>query len=182
MATLTAQYLSDLGRVRITLGAATPNVEYTLQRSTDGGVTWVDVRGGITMGTASVTVVDDYEYTPNVRNDYRILEPVFYDSFNREYPSGTTLDLTGGVNSYASTPDNAALDIVGDIDIRADIAPSQWPPAADSSVVAKYMHSTNNRGYRFDVLTTGKIRITCSTTGLDNFSLVSSIPLDIISG
>src|SRR5688500_14967163 len=135
MATLTAEYFPDLGRVRITLGAPTPNVEYILQRSIDGGVTWVDVRGGISMGTTSVTVVDDYEYTPNVRNDYRILEPVFYDSFNREYPSGTTLETTGDANSYASTPDNAALDIVGDIDLRIDLAPAQWPPATDATVM-----------------------------------------------
>lgn len=182
MATLTAEYFPDLGRVRITIGSPTPNVEYTLQRSTDGGVTWVDVRGGITMGTASVTVVDDYEYTPNVRNDYRILEPVFYDSFNREYPSGTTLETTGAVNSYASTPDNAALDIVGDIDLRIDLAPAQWPPATDATVLAKYFDNTNNRGYRFDVLTTGKIRFSWSSTGVDVMSLSSSIPLDIISG
>jgi hypothetical protein len=158
------------------------NVEYTLQRSTDGGVTWVNVRGGSAMGTQSVTVVDDYEYVPNQRNDYRVLAPVFYESFNREYPSGTTLETTGSATSYASTPDAAALDIVGDIDIRADIEPAQWPPASDATLVSKYMDATNNRSYRLDVMSTGRLRVTWSTTGVNAFSIVSSIPLDIVGG
>ena len=182
MATLTAQYLPTLGRIRLTLGTPTTNVSYQLQRSTDGGVTWVDVRGGSNMGTQSVTIVDDYEYTPNVENLYRVLAPVFSDSFNRTYPSGSTLNLTGASTSYASTPDNAALDLTGDMDIRVDFTPTQWPPPADATLIAKYMDSTNNRGYRFDVLTTGKIRFTWSSDGSNNFSLSSSIPLDIIGG
>jgi len=182
MATLTAQYLPTLGRIRLTLGTPTTNVPYQLQRSTDGGVTWVDVRGGGAMGTAGVTVVDDYEYTPNVENRYRVLAPVFYDSFNREYPTGAALELTGATNSYASTPDNAALDLVGDVDLRVDMAPAQWPPVSDQTVIGKYADATNNRGYRLDVTTTAKLRFTWSTNGTNNFSLTSSIPVDIIGG
>lgn len=182
MATLTAAYLPTLGRIRLTLGSPTTNVRYQLQRSTDGGTTWVGVRGGSGMGTAGVTVVDDYEYTPNVENLYRILAPVFFESFNREYPVGAALALTGGSNSYASTPDNAALDITGDIEMAADIAPTQWPPATDQTVMGKYMDSTANRSYRLDVLTTGKIRITWSTDGTNNFSISSAVPVDIIGG
>lgn len=182
MATLTAQYLPALGRIRLTLGAPATNVRYRLQRSTDGGTTWVDVRGGSGMGTQGVTIVDDYEYTPNRENQYRVLAPVFYDSFNRQYPTGGALELTGAGNSYASTPDNASLDIVGDIDLRVDMAPAQWPPATDQTVIGKYADATNNRGYRMDVLTTGKIRITWSTDGTLNFSHNSSIPVDIIGG
>jgi hypothetical protein len=182
MATLTAQYLPTLGRVRLTLGSPLPNVRYRLQRSTDGGTTWVDVRGGSGMGTLGVTVVDDYEYTPNVENQYRIIEPLFYDSFNRTYPTGATLELTGAADSYASTPDVAALDIVGDIEMLVDMAPAQWPPATDQTIMGKYADATANRSYRFDVLTTGKIRFTWSTDGTNNFSLSSSIPVDIIGG
>lgn len=182
MATLTAQYLPSLGRVRLTLGSPLPNVRYRLQRSVDGGTTWVDVRGGTGMGTAGVTIVDDYEYTPNVENQYRIIEPVFFDSFNREYPTGATLELTGATNSYASTPDNAALDIVGDIELLADIQPTQWPPAVDDTVMGKYADATSNRGYRLDVTTAGRLRFVWSTDGSNNFTLTSSVPVDIIGG
>lgn len=182
MATLTAQYLPSLGRVRLTLGSPTANVRYRLQRSTDGGVNWVDVRGGSGMGTQGVTVVDDYEYTPNQENQYRVLEPVFYDSFNREYPMGAAVALTGEVDSYTSTPDHASLDLVGDLELRVDMAPAQWPPASDQTIIGKYADATDNRGYRMDVTVDGRLRFTWSTDGFDNSSLLSSIPLDIIGG
>jgi len=163
MATLTAQYLPDLGRVRLTLGAPTPNVEYILQRSTDGGLTWVDVRGGIAMGTTSVTVVDDYEYTPNVRNDYRVLEPVFYDSFNRAYPSAGALELTGTAGSNASTPDHASLDLTTDLDIRVD-ATTTWV-GTQRGLMAKWVVSGNQRSYLLTIETTGRLRFWRTTDG-----------------
>lgn len=176
MATITATYLDDLGRVRLELIGATPNVSYRIERSTDGGATWQPVRGAQNMGTLSTTIVDDFEYTPNVENLYRLLAPVFFDSFQRNYPVGAALVTVGTSTSYASTPDNAALDIVGDIDLQADFIADNWPPLADSTLVAKYSDSTSQRSYRLDVLTTGQVRITWSTTGLNNFSLTSTIP------
>lgn len=180
MATLTAQYFTDLGRVRLTLGSPIMNVEYTLQRSTDGGITWVDVRGGISMGTTSVTVVDDYEYTPNQRNDYRILEPVFYDSFNRAYPSAGTLELTGTAGSYASTPDDASLDITGDIDIRAD-ATITWA-GTQQSLVSKWVSAGNQRSYLLTVESSGRLRFFRTGDGVTQTALQSTVAIPITSG
>lgn len=90
MVTLTATHLDDLGRVRLTAGALVANVSYTLQRSTDANPTWVDVRGGGNVSTLGVSIVDDYEYTPNVANYYRLVAPAFYDSFNRTTVSALT--------------------------------------------------------------------------------------------
>jgi hypothetical protein len=91
MATLSATYLDDLGRVRLELLGATMNVRYRVQRSTDTDPTWVDVRGAQNMSTISSTIIDDYEYTPNVTNHYRLVAPGFYDSFLRTTPNpGTT--------------------------------------------------------------------------------------------
>lgn len=183
MATLTAQYLPTLGRVRLTLGSPTTNVRYRLQRSTDGGTTWVDVRGGSGMGTAGVTIVDDYEYVPNRENQYRIIEPVFYDSFNRAYPSAGTLALTGATNSFASTPDNAALDITGDIDIRIDLTLEAWT-STQRGLVAKWVLGTNNRSYLFTLESNGRLRIWWSTDGTstNQLSLTSDVPVQISSG
>lgn len=180
MATLTAQYLPDLGRVRLTLGSPIMNVEYTLQRSTDGGATWVDVRGGISMGTTSVTVVDDYEYTPNQRNDYRILEPAFYDSFNRAYPSMGALELTGETNSYASTPDAASLDLTGDFDIRADVT-TTWA-GAQQAMLGKWVEGTAQRSYLLTAQSNGRLRIFRSADGAVATSLTSTVAIPITSG
>jgi len=102
MATLTATYLDDLGRVRLTAAALTANVRYLLQRSLNG-TTWVDVRGGGNISTVGVTVVDDYEYTPNVQNFYRLIEPAFYDSFNRVTAPATTWGTADTGQVYTAT-------------------------------------------------------------------------------
>lgn len=182
MVTLTATYLDDLGRIRLTAGDLLTNVRYTLQRSTALEPTWVDVRGGGNISTMGVTVVDDYEYTPNMENFYRLLSPAFYDSFERNYPVGAALETIGAVNSIASTPDNAALDIVGDLDLRVDFESPIWPPNNDSTLIAKYNDDTNNRSYRLDVLETGHVRLTWSTNGTNNLSATSTGVIPIGNG
>jgi hypothetical protein len=180
MATITAVYLDDLGRVRITASGLEANVSYVLQRSTATDPTWVDVRGGGDMGTLGVTVVDDYEYTPNVQNFYRLLAPIFFDSFQRDYPAGTTLDLTGGVNSYASTPDAASLDITGDIDLRAEVT-TTWG-GTQSGLVAKFNTTGNQRSYLFTVETSGRLRLFRSPDGAATTTLTSTVAVPLTSG
>lgn len=68
----------------------------------------------------------------------------------------TYLSLPGVSGAYASTPDTAALDIVADIDIRADIAATDWTPAAVQSIVCKSVAAGNQRSWRLDLATTGR--------------------------
>jgi hypothetical protein len=192
MVTLSATYLDDLGRVRLTAAALLANVSYTLQRSTDLEPTWVDVRGGGNVSTVGVTVVDDYEYTPNAVNHYRLVAPAFYDSFNRQLPppvdegfetlpldvtitQGTPGDmrlrLPGAAGSRASTPDTATLDITGDIDIRATVRLNDFlsgsamfvSKAAAGQISYQFGHQTGNLVFRGS--TTGaavNVTATCS--------------------
>lgn len=182
MATITATYLDDLGRIRLELLDPVMNVSYRIERSTDGGASWQPVRGAQNMGTLSTLIVDDFEYTPNVENLYRLMAPAFFDSFQRDYPVGAALALVAADNSNASTPDNAALDITGDVDLRVDFVADNWPPLADSTVVAKYNDDTNNRSYRLDILATGQARITVSSTGVNVQSHSSTVPIPATIG
>lgn len=164
MVTLTAEYFGDIGRIRLTAGALLDNVVYTLQRSTDFEPTWVDVRGGGNISTMGSTVVDDYEYTPNVVNYYRLIVPAFYDSFNRVYPTGGALAVSGNALSRADTPDAASLDITGDIDIRAVI---DFPDYSNGNqtLVAKYLGTGNQRSYAFRIDTNGNLAMLYSLNG-----------------
>lgn len=182
MATLSATYLDDLGRIRLEILSPTANVSYRIERSTNGGASWQPVRGAQNMGTLSSTIVDDFEYTPNIENLYRLMAPTFFDSFNRSYPVGAALALTATSNSLASTPDDASLDILGDIDLRADFIADNWPPLTDSTIIAKYNDNTANRSYRLDILTTGQIRITTSPDGVSAQSHVSTVPVPATIG
>lgn len=66
------------------------------------------------------------------------------------------LDLDGVAGSHASTPDAAALDIVGDIDIRVRVAPDDWTPGADAALLSK-SSSSGTTGYELRLLTTGAL-------------------------
>lgn len=69
---VTAAYLGDLSRVRITCAGAPAHADYAkIERSTDG-ITWSVIRGGDTVSlVAGGCVADDYEFTPGVLNTYR---------------------------------------------------------------------------------------------------------------
>lgn len=164
MVTLTAEYFGDIGRIRLTAGGLLDNVSYTLQRNTAFEPTWVDVRGGIISSTGS-TVIDDYEYTPNVENCYRLAVPAFYDSFNRVYPTGGALQVSGNALSRADTPDTASLDITGDIDIRAVIDFEDYSTGLNQTLVAKYLGTGNQRSYALRIDGSGNLAMLYSLNG-----------------
>lgn len=174
MATITATFIADLGRVRIELVNPLDHVRYRLQRSTNGGQTWVDVRGGQNMSTDGVTIIDDYEYTPNVENIYRLIAPSFYDSFNRVYPVGGALSLDGNAGNYASTPDDPSLHITGDIDVRFDGVLDSWASGSVQELVARYDFVNDDRSFALNVTETGHLRFLASSDGLTLQVLVDS--------
>lgn len=77
----------------------------------------------------------------------------------------SVLDLPGGSGNYVSSPDHASLDIVGDIDIRARIAPDDWTPSADQAIVSKSHTTGNQRSYQLVLQSPGNLRFTWSTDG-----------------
>ena len=78
---------------------------------------------------------------------------------------GAYLNLTGASGSAAYTLDAAALDITGDIDLRARVAPSDWTPAANATLVGKGSLAGNQFSYSLGVTTTGALILAWSTTG-----------------
>lgn len=180
MATITATYLDDLGRIRITLVDAVPGVRYRVQRSTADDPTWVDVRGGGFLSTTQTTILDDYEYTPNIVNFYRLIEPAFYDAFDRAYPSGGALSLSGAIDSYAWTADHASLDDTTDIDLRVE-ATTTWG-GTQQGLLSKYNINGNQRSYRLTIESTGRLRLTRSPDGTATTTLTSTVAVPISTG
>lgn len=77
--------------------------------------------------------------------------------------SVNTLHLPGVVGNYASTPDSAALDITGDIDLRAHVALNDWTPSAINGVVTKW--TVGQASWQFRVNTTGVLQLVWSVDG-----------------
>jgi hypothetical protein len=61
------------------------------------------------------------------------------------------LYLPGAAGNYASTPDAAALDITGDIDIRTKVALVDWTPTANNYILSKYSAVDGNRSFYFRI-------------------------------
>lgn len=176
MPTLTAIYLEDFSRVQLEATGLDPEVVYSIQRSVDGGTTWVPVRGASNITDGGVTIVYDYEFTPNVENLYELVAPAVSDTFERDTgPGGLILD--GASSGNATTPDTAALDITGDIDLRAVIAFPDYSTGSNSTIIGKYVVTLGQRSYWLRVGPTGTLEMVISTTGANSSTAQSTITL-----
>lgn len=90
--------------------------------------------------------------------------------------------FTGASGAYASTPDTAVLDIVGDLDLRAHVQLADWTPASDVMLISKAQASGTSRSYALSVLTTGAIRVTWSTDGSTLTTKDSTVVTGFIDG
>lgn len=81
--------------------------------------------------------------------------------------------LPGLTGNYLSAPDEAALDITGDIDIRCLVAMDDWTPSASSYLVAKRAGGGQD-SYEFFVNTNGTLRIQWYDSGTAGFRSASS--------
>lgn len=90
------------------------------------------------------------------------------------YDGEDFLFLSGASGNYASTPDAAGLDIVGDIDLRVRVAMDDWTPAAESTLIAKYTATGNQRSYALAVTATGALIFRWSEDGTAEKSETSS--------
>jgi hypothetical protein len=90
--------------------------------------------------------------------------------------------LPGASGDYVSTPDAAALDITGDIDLRVRVALDDWTPAAESTLIAKYTATGNQRSYALAVTATGALIFRWSEDGTVEKSETSSATLGLAAG
>ena len=73
--------------------------------------------------------------------------------------------LPGIAGQYISTPDAAALDITGDIDIRVRVAFDDWTPLAGSTLAGKWLGSGNQRSWYLLLNTDGTLNLVWSNDG-----------------
>lgn len=76
------------------------------------------------------------------------------------------LSLPGLDDTYAFTPDAAALDIIGDLDARIEVTPDTWRPAVTMVLSGKYLFSgSDNRSYAFLLTDAGQPQLLWTTDG-----------------
>ncbi len=87
-------------------------------------------------------------------------DPLFKSFAGEQY-----VFLPGLSGNYLSTPDAAALDLLGDIWVAGRFALDDWTPASDQTLIAKWEDTSDERAYRLMVDTTGVLRFGWSTDG-----------------
>jgi hypothetical protein len=78
-------------------------------------------------------------------------------------PGGSVLTLTGAAGGYASAPDSAALDILGDIDLQCRVGLSNWASGSNQVLISKW--DAADKGYSLSVDATGHVVISTSPDG-----------------
>jgi hypothetical protein len=102
---------------------------------------------------------------------------------NRYMASGTYLYLPGVASNYASTPDAAAVDIIGDIDIRVKAAFDDWTPSATQILLGKYASGTQY-SYAFSVASNGRLQLGWSPLGTtaSGITVSSTVSPTVVDG
>lgn len=177
--TIGLTYNNDLSRVQVALSDL-PDGTVQVQRVANAAATealWARsvVRGGSALPiVGGVGSLDDFEFFADIPNHYRTV-PV-------DPPAG--LLLPGASGDYASTPDDPALDITGDLDIRIEATADEWDSGAVQALVSKYATTGDQRAYRAYVDAAGHPVLTWSTDGTaaGEQTRTATVPLPVTSG
>lgn len=96
----------------------------------------------------------------------------YYGKIGRNTPirvrlgtSRASLRLFGESSSYASTPDHASLDIVGDFDVRMECDPDTWRPDEFLAFARKYVTTGDQRSWAWWLTAAGELRVRWSPDG-----------------
>lgn len=94
------------------------------------------------------------------------------------------LSLSGAGSSFAYTPDHATLDITGtsDLDVRAEVAATDWTPSANQSLISKYITTGNQRSYRLRLNAAGTLELIWSANGSATLSATSTAAPSVSNG
>src|SRR5690554_4001085 len=135
------EYLDDISRIRIEVSELNPAETYIIERSLDQEE-WIIVRGAQQITDDAEFTIDDYEFTPNVENFYRLraANPGIVLSGEDHTTPGLYLDGQDADpenRSYAITPDSTA--VTGDISVRASF--TKTPEDERTQVIASQWHS-----------------------------------------
>lgn len=117
-------------------------------------------QAGLTLAQSQVT-----NLSTDLAAKATALDEVIPTDPNGAYFDGSGLRLYQTANNFASTPDSAALDITGDIDLRVKASLTDWTPTSNNVLVAKFTTTGNNRSYLMQINTTGLIQLQYSTDG-----------------
>jgi len=143
------------------------------------GVSWLDsALNGTEEGRCFGDRLNVFSSCPPVE----VLPPNFATPYTFDAPPSAALLLDGVSVGRARTPDVAALDITGDLDVRVAAAPDDWTPATAGTFASKWVTTGNQRSWTLRLETTGRLVLFWSTTGADSLSASSTVSVPMNDG
>lgn len=92
------------------------------------------------------------------------------------------LYLPGVTGNYASTPDSAALDITGDLEIVMRLGLIDWTPSPlNKYSFSKRLAGTNQRSWLVEHVTNGAVRLYWSANGVTDLTALSTANLSALA-
>ena len=133
-----------------------------------GNVYYAEVRNGINGPVvASFNAADNQDQTPWTING----AGWNWEGASFQGKPGVALSLPGTVGNYVSTPGTNT--ILGDIDIRAKVAPSAWVSGLTYNILGRW-ENTATRGYQFRIEPTGLLSFGWTPDGTFGSSVLKS--------
>jgi hypothetical protein len=99
-----------------------------------------------------------------------------------EHDGTNYLYLPGSSGNTASTPDSAALDITGDLEIVLRTAQNVWTPSVNHYPIGKRATTGNQRSWLVENITTGAVGLYWSANGTTENSAVSTASVGFADG
>lgn len=164
----------------------------SVEAGADGNYTgflqYATIRDGVDGSIVSYASFEQPDYTSSFSSSPAGLVTIEQDSDDTNDPvwlpycAESYLWLPGTAGNYASAPDEAALDITGDIDIRLDIAAPSYTPASPSSILSKYLPTGNQRSWYVELRANGELAFLWSIDGTAVLSKVATVdPTDVVA-
>lgn len=100
----------------------------------------------------------------------------------RDYGYAEYLSLPGVAGNYASTPDSAAVSVIGDIDVRVKVAAVDWTPGVISELVSKSTSDSSQFSYLLRLTTTGILQLYWSENGTTLLNVISTAVVSAANG
>jgi hypothetical protein len=103
-------------------------------------------------------------------------DPLWLANENQAY-----VYLPGSANNNMTTPDAAALDVTGDLDVRVWLAADDWTPASTSGLFGKWDTASNN-SWLLWVNAAGTLSLFWTANGSTNNSATSTVATGVSDG
>jgi hypothetical protein len=107
------------------------------------------------------------------------VRPIFSSDASAPEPYAS---LPGVAANFVSTPDTAANSILGDIDIRVQVAATSWTPAATNELVSKNATDATDFAYLFRIETGGQLSLLWSANGTVVLTATSTVATGLAVG